>query len=86
MTYMIYNYCDEKDDIPVYIDKTTILDTKNLKSATTVFLHKILDSKEKVVVINLRGQPKQIVEICGIDKVVNVFPSLEEAKSFLEDK
>jgi len=86
VTYIIYKYNDEKKDIPVYIDKTTILDVLDLKSATTVFLHKILDSKEKVVLINLHGQPKQIVDICGIDRVISVFPSILEAKNFLEDK
>lgn len=79
---MIHNYDCEKNNIPIYPDRTTILDVKNLKLASTTFLHKLLDAKEKVVVVNLQGQPKQVFNICGLDKIIPTFSNIEEAKDF----
>jgi hypothetical protein len=80
---MIYDYDCEKKEIPIYPNKKTILDVKLLKSASTTFLHKLIDVKDKVVVVNLNGQPKQVFEICGLDKLIKTYHSVDAAKKDL---
>jgi hypothetical protein len=80
---MIHIYENEQSDIPVYTDKVTILDVMNLKSASTTFIHKLIELKDNVVVINLNGQPKRVFDIVGLDKLVRVCNDLTEAELFL---
>jgi anti-anti-sigma regulatory factor len=84
--YMVHIFNHELDEIPKCLNKITVLDVSGLKHASTVFLHKLLELKDFVVLINLHGQPKQIFEICGLDKVIEIFKNIDEAKAYLKDK
>lgn len=84
--YMIYDFDCEKKDIPVNVNKSIILDVKNLRSASTTFLHKLLDAKNRIVVVNLHGQPEQVFNICGLGSVVKICKNIDEAKNYLNDK
>ena len=81
--YMLFEYESEKMDIPTNTHKPIIVDVTKLKSASTTFLHKLIDAKERIVVVNLHGQPEQIFNICGLNGVVKTFKNIDEAKSFL---
>ena len=76
---MVFNFECEKIDIP-NTHRMVIVDVSKLKSASTTFLHKLIDAKERIVVTNLHGQPEQIFNICGLDAVVRTYKNIEEAR------
>jgi anti-anti-sigma regulatory factor len=80
--YMIFNFESEKMDIP-NTHKTVIVDVSKLKIASTTFLHKLLDAKERIILINLHGQPKQIFDICGLNSVIKTSENISQAETFL---
>ena len=81
--YMIFNFECEKMDIP-NTHKTVIIDVSKLKIASTTFLHKLIDAKERIILINLHGQPKQIFDICGLDSVIKTSENISQAETFLD--
>lgn len=80
--YIIFNFECEKMDIP-NTHKTVIVDVSNLKKASTTFLHKLIDAKDRIILVNLHGQPKQIFHICGLDDVIKTYENISQVETFL---
>lgn len=80
--YMIFNFESEKMDIP-NSHKTVIVDVSKLKIASTTFLHKLIDAKDRIILINLHGQPKQIFNICGLNGVIKTLENISQVETFL---
>ena len=80
--YMIFNFESEKMDIP-NSHKTVIVDVSKLKIASTTFLHKLIDAKDRIILVNLHGQPEQIFNICGLKGVIKTSENISQAETFL---
>lgn len=79
--YMIFNFDDESKNIPK-INKTIIVDALHLKKASTTFLHKLIEAKDRIIVINLQGQPRQIFDICGLNDIIKTSKDEEQIDDF----
>jgi hypothetical protein len=76
MNVVFIEYDDEFKDIPHIKDTKIILDVKNLRTVSTTFMHKLIDAKDRVYILNLTGHPKVVFEICGLNKIIKEYRNI----------